>query len=392
MKFLTAPSSSFWVRALVGSALIVFSAGSAMAQYVPLNWTRPAWVTQSSTDATVDRCVFDPEFDISSRLRTNPNYILAYRSGKSGCGIWAPTKHQGTMSHRQGIQRIDRGGENYLLVSNSRPGNTLAGFEVIRMGSRFGATFGLGSGGVTPTRWPNCSDHIVAYRGLTGFNHSGGMDVSGNFLAVPFETKNDSRTAGFSITDLSDPENPVMGSLKTRSRGGSSTKNAGAVAMTRLNNGRYIVIVFGHDSNEYEVFVSATTTFSAAPSAWNSMSNGNTPSDFKSYQGVQFVNACDGMLYVAGTHKSGSKDWVDLFQVTFDSSQPLAYKPEFRKVANRNMTCSSSNTGGQRYCDFQAGAGVYSAADGRLYLYGVEHYDDAYPNSGYGVKVREFTD
>lgn len=28
---------------------------------------------------------------------------------------------------------------------------------------------------------------------------------------------------------------------------------------------------------------------------------------------------------------------------------------------------------------------------GDLYVYGVEHHDDAYPNYGYGVKIREFT-
>ena len=80
-------------------------------------------------------------------------------------------------------------------------------------------------------------------------------------------------------------------------------------------------------------------------------------------------------------------DWADLYQVTLDS---ITYEPTFEPVASRNFKCSTTNTGGDRYCDFNAGAGVYVDSSGRLTLYGVEHYNDAYPDTDYGVKVREF--
>jgi hypothetical protein len=67
----------------------------------------------------------------------------------------------------------------------------------------------------------------------------------------------------------------------------------------------------------------------------------------------------------------------------------LKYKPEFNKVANVNLVCRSAHTGGERYCDFDAGAGTYVNGTGRVLIYGVEHWNDAVPG-GYGVKVREF--
>ena len=121
---------------------------------------------------------------------------------------------------------------------------------------------------------------------------------------------------------------------------------------------------------------------------WTSRASGDSPAGFEAYQNLQLITRCDGALMVLGTHKTLlGDDWADLWRVELD---PDTLAPTFTKVAKRNLTCRSASTGDTRYCDFQAGAGGFIGAGGRLYIYGVEHYDDAFPGDGEGVKVREF--
>ncbi|WP_437598604.1 hypothetical protein WMF28_38250 [Sorangium sp. So ce590] len=353
-----------------------------------ISGTHPGYVVSAPTDEA-NRCALDPVYDIDVALALNPNYVVAYRSGKSACGVPAPTNHDGELIHRQGIQRLHRDGKNYLLVSASTRDGVEAGFEVVEMGSRVGNA-ALGSGGVTPTTAPNCADHVVSH---TGYpypdlrDHAGGLQVLGRYAAVALEDISNDNNAGFLVADLANPASPTRGPLITRQRG--DRKEAGSVAMTRLNDGTYMTMVFGHGASDVEVFVSNGTTMSLTSSFWTSKWRETTPGNFPSYQNIQLVTRCDGRLYALGTHnQSGSDDWADLWQVTLSTDGN--YNPTFTKVANANVFCRSANTGDTRYCNFSAGGGAYVAGNGRMIVYGVEHYDDAYPGNGHGVKVREF--
>jgi hypothetical protein len=346
------------------------------------------WVTSDATDPFANRCAVDPIGDLSSRLSVDPPYVLAYSSGRSGCGVWAPTTGDG-LEHRQGIQRLNLGGKNYFLVSSSVAAGSFAGFEVVELGSRSSTRAALGQN-VIPGGSPPCLDHVVSYMAypFTSRDHAGGLQSMGRYVAVPLENSNDAATAGFRVADLAIPSSPTWGPTTLRTRG--QTANAGAVSLARLGDGTFVALIFGNDSDDVEVFVSSDASipgFAPNTASWISVAQASTPSGFQAYQNVQFVTKCDGTLYVVGTHKnlSGS-DWADLWRVDFSSS----YTPSFTKVANRNMKCSTANTGNVRYCDFQAGAGVYVSDAGRLAVYGVEHYNDAVPGTPYGIKVREF--
>ncbi|TXH77460.1 MAG: hypothetical protein E6Q88_01020 [Lysobacteraceae bacterium] len=343
------------------------------------------WVTTSTTDAYVNRCAVDPVNSIST-LPTNPTYVMAYRSGSDTCSNFAPTTGNG-MVHRQGIQRLTIGGQNYLLVTMSTNNGVRPGFEVIRLGSRTGTT-GLLGGNVIPHQYPSCADAVARYQADdTGRDHAGGFQVSGEYAIVPLERINDSMLAGFRTAQLSAPSTPSWSPMVTRQR--SQTTNAGAAGMTRLSNGLFMAMVFGNNSDDVEVFVSSSTSLpghNGSTSTWVSMASANTPFGGGNYQGLQLITKCDGQLYVAGTHKDINTDWVDLWRVDLNPS----YVPTFVKVANRHMYCSTSNTGNTRYCDFQAGAGTYVNGTGGLHLYGVEHYNDGVSGTTRVVKVREF--
>lgn len=346
-----------------------------------------AWVTTSTTDPYVNRCATDPVASIGS-LGTNPTYVMGYRSGSDSCSVLAPTTGNGLV-HHQGIQRLTRGGYNYLLVTTSVGSSADPGFEVVRLGSKSATTGALGQN-VTPLQLSSCSDAIVNYAsdGSSPRDHAGGLQVSGEYAIVPFEHASDGYTAGFRTAALTDPTNPQWSPLALRTRG--QTTNAGAATLTRLASGQFLAFLFGNDSDDVEVFLSSQTTLpghGGTSSQWVSQASASTPFGSANYQNLQFVTRCDGQLYVAGTHKNTTgEDWVDLWRVDLNAT----YVPTFTKVANRHMYCSTSNTGNTRYCDFDAGAGIYVHGTGGLILYGVEHYNDGYPGTTRAVKVREF--
>lgn len=368
-----------------------------------LSSSEPGYVTTSNAYALANRCAVDPIGDVNSGFTVDPSYIMAYRSGKStACAgsvsapyiVGSPSDY-----HRQSIQRIRRNTQNYLFVTQSVPPPSetswYPGFEVIEVGGAGHGTgfLDLGSAGVTPTSYSLCGDHIVKYQeySSTVRRHAGGMQVNGSYVVVPFEdNQNYSVAASFRTFDVSDPPNSFSGPTVLRQQG--NTAHGGAAALTRTNDSKFLAMVFGQDSSDVEVFVSSGTTMPTSPTDWDSkISTAAFGSSENDYQNVQFITECDvdtsGRLFAVATHKNSSgEDWVDLYKVTLNTT---TYAPTFTKVASRKMTCSSANTG-TRYCDFDAGAGVFVDANGILILYGVEHYNDHYPGDDTAVKVREF--
>ena len=400
-----------------------------------LDYLQPGKSTLSNVNQFSNRCATNPEEDIRSNLISDPEYIMAYRSGEhdqpSTCNgnvecdgaVAAPYYEEQEESpnyHRQSIQRIHRNMTNYLLVShNVKPFGSgedetcwHPGFEVIHMDNdAHGSGFlNLGDGGVTPTEPALCEDHIVTYWGQDDVvrRHAGGMQVSGDYLVVAFEDPAHEDPAAFRIYNLADPPNPSeVVTVERVDEEGDVTQGSSA-ALTRTNDGKFMVMIFGEDADDVEVFVSAGTTMPSTEGDWISKGSFDFPgSDTQDFQNVQFVTRCDdgepepdvsGELFLVATFKTSpvpfDMDFVVLYQVTFPDVQPQTYEPTFTPDAEapRVMTCSSEeNTGGDRYCDFDAGAGVFVDGNGDLMLYGVEHWNDHFDNSDDAVKVREFS-
>lgn len=388
-------------RQLLRLALLLGLAGSAAVQpqgaaaaavepasaYSAASGYLQPQISTGSEDPYVNRCALNPLDDVA-KLRQDPPYVEAYHSGASGNSAWAPTTGRGLV-HRQGIQRRRDGASNYFLVSNSTEDGVRPGLELVALKTGDWHYEALGQT-ATPYTYPAAGDHVLRYLAFPTpyYDHAGGFQVSGGFAIVPYEHSDDAYYAGFLVADLRTPAAPGWIGSAMRQRG--SRTNAGAAAMTRLNDGRFLALVFGDDAEDVEVFLSTRASLpgTAADSSWNSVAAAATPPGFEAYQNLQLVTACDGRLFVAGTHKNGaSEDWLDLWQLRFS----YTLSPSFSKVANRHLKCSSATTASRRYCDFDAGAGVYVSQSGSLLLYGIEHYNDAYPFDGSAVKVREFS-
>jgi hypothetical protein len=257
------------------------------------------------------------------------------------------------------------------------------------MGSRGGTLDALG-GNVAPFQLSPSTDAVLAYLADPSTrNHASGFQITGEFGILPMEAENDSVEAGFRIVRLSDPAKPTWAPLVARSN--SHVTDAGAAGLVRLQTGRFMALVFGHDSSNVDTFLSSLPEmpgFSDTGSQWEAVSSAHTPFGDSAYQGIQVLTDCSGQLYIVGTHRhwSSENDWADLWRMDVSDR----YEPVFTKLANFNAKCRTANTGNSRYCDFAAGAGVYVDGQGQLTLYGVEHYNDGYPGTTRMVKVREF--
>jgi hypothetical protein len=353
--------------------------------------------------------------DINQRINGDPTYNLSYRSGNDSCSVWAPTVKNGHMprrrpgdltikeDHRQGIQRLFVGSGtargNYFLVSCSARG-VGPGFEVVRLGdlttpNEIGQTDQSGTRSL-------CTHRIIAYHQHDNapyrehYNHAGGIQAMGRYVVTPLENEEDQYRAAFRLADLRDPTHPRWGDLIYRQHAapGESNKNAGAAAITRLNHGIYLIMIFGMSNREVEVFVSKSSDFSLSASSWES--TGAWATGLPGGQNAQLVTSCDGRLYLLSSSQSGEGvDRVILFNVAF--SNDGHYRPTFTQVATHHMYCRSANTGYRRFCDFGAGAGPYVDSMGRLIVYSVERWayihlenGHVYGEDGNHVGVREF--
>jgi hypothetical protein len=346
-----------------------------------------AWVTRSTWEPFANRCAADPVGNLRA-LTADPAYVMGYRSGSDEASAWAPTTATG-MEHRQGIQRLNRGGLNYFAVSMSTQPGTAAGLEMSSLGSRGPTLYALG-GNVVPFQLAPSSDSVRAYLSESSpRNHASGLQVAGEYAIQPLEAVNDSVGAGFRIVRLSDPARPVWTASTERVR--SHTTDAGAAGLVRLQSGRFMALVFGNNSDNVEVFVTTLAEmpgFNDSASQWISVSTAGTPFGDSWYQNVQIVPDCSGQLYIVGTHRhwTSENDWADIWRLDVSDS----WLPTFTKLGNFNAKCRTANTGNERYCDFAAGAGIYVDGQGKLILYGIEHYNDGLPGTTRGVKMREF--
>lgn len=257
--------------------------------------------------------------------------------------------------------------------------------------------------------------------------HAGGMQVMGDYLAVPIEKSGEPGTSEIVIVDLSNPRAPTKFNSGIR-----RARKAGAVAMTKLKNGHILLGVWADSDKDMaqnlDFYYSRSTNirdgFEAEPVRWDaknvkaSKKNKQKPT-FNKFQTINFIPQCDGKLYLMGMHNTApggaspvvpGKDYADLYQVFFPTNEELEKlgvaktlksnpvgvrylkQPQYRrmptitKVANKHMTCKDG------HCNFGAGGAPYVTNNGRLLIYGVSHWRVA--NTGsldeQTIKFQEF--
>ena len=295
----------------------------------------------------------------------------------------------GLGNHFQGIQRLRRG--QYIAISGGDPRDNdfrpASHVFIIRMASRPRGSGPWGSN-IIRSQIPRIDDRIVQTIGIDeDLWHAGGLSVCGDILAVPIESSEpeESRIVFYS---LHDPENPK----EFRHTVDRLDGKAGAVALTRLSNGYYLLAVWSDSDQKgkrLDFYLSKSTDFFDGfdPNArtWRKRrvkAEGNLKPNFSDFQTVNFVNQTDGQLYLIGLHNTSKaapttpgRDYADLFSVEFGDSlsraTPQLSIPTITKIAKRQFFCHDQQA------NMDAATGVYIHPEGALSVYAAWHWRSA---------------
>jgi hypothetical protein len=320
--------------------------------------------------------------------------------------------------HYQGIQRLPGQDKPIFFVTQSsedKPGY----LHVISMGSKPSTDERLRSnkfktGKDTEDTAPSSEDKIVHTvffddQGWPDYNHPGGIQLLDNILAVPLEQKvqdnlfdPDLYDSRIILIDVTDPMNPIK--IYEKKVFENSERRTGAIAITRQSNGKLLMLALGGDNNEVFVYESNLSNVNdpnfdfSRKFVWDEgnlevgnfySDDGKTEFDYPTgrdgYQSINFVQQCDGQLFLVGTRNTnlpgmGGEDWAELYHVEWNGHELNLFLR-----ASLHFYCNSDNAG--RVGNFRASAGVYVSPSGELILYTTEHDNDGKEDS---VRMGEF--
>jgi hypothetical protein len=306
----------------------------------------------------------------------------------------------GMENHFQGVQRLRRG--YYLALSGSDKLTPPGEVMIVKLGSR-PASGAFGSN-CSSTVLPPLNDKIVWCRSEidTTLNHPGGMCTTGDILVVPVEGK--IGTQGISrvlFYDVSDPESPVLLNTLIDRTQGPQMMMAGMVAMTKLDDGRFLLAVA--NCNYVHFYHSRTTNIA------DGFDTDNVPlwhlsmlqavdgvTKFFCGSSINFIRQDDGRLFLISFN---NHTWEYSAIFPYDDERNMAYLytvdfpggdysqiPAITVVAEKEMNCSDAATPEESFtptwhfpspCDFSAAAGAYVSPEGRLAIYSVPFYMEA---------------
>ena len=307
----------------------------------------------------VNRCV--PDVSRGLTALESPGDLLGFRL----------QRRQGfnrLSSHWQGVLRLSAGGGDWLALTRS---GAPVGFVLVRMGSRQVDGLAWRSNRPGPA-WaprglpPPAEDtEVQTLPPPSGFEHGGGLGAVGRILAVPYEGGHGSVIA---LYDMSDPSHPRL--LHAFDRFGvarpSSPEAASAVGITKLADGRYLMVVGAFSSKVLDFYLSEGTTLLADQIAfrWIQTLRGAVAGGF---QNLSLITQCDGAIFLVGTHNTSlpppalGRDFVRWYRLSSGAGGGVA----IQAAGSRHMDCSR--------CNFAAAAGLYVDPAGRLILYATEH-------------------
>jgi hypothetical protein len=278
--------------------------------------------------------------------------------------------------HWQGVQRAAGANAQYLFVSRS--GASVAAV-VVRMSSRNTAGDRFGSN-LPEEGPPPEEDRVVAeLPGEAGLTHAGGLKIIGNILALPIDGHSGSRVVFYDITS---PENPRRLGMFDHSDAlpPSDPHQASNVGITRLRDGRYLMVIGVHSSKVLDFYVSSGTSLRDSLLHFVRLTS-ETSGVVRGFQSLSLVTQCDGAIYLVGTHNTAvpppsmGKDYVRWYRLV----SPGPGRVGFESAGSRHLHCHR--------CNFGAGGGLFIDSRRGILVYGLEHVNSG---PGHTVVVEEF--
>lgn len=256
-------------------------------------------------------------------------------------------------SHFQGIQPLNKQG--YYAVSGS--------------GKDAGHLFILEKEG---TDWGSVVAvvNVSTDSKFTTAHHAGGLQVWGDYLVVALEIE-EGKNSKVVFYDVSDPTNPKY--LYSIDR---VSIEAGAVGITKMSNGKFLLAVGRNNSNIIDFYTSKKDTLSGNlpfndedKVTWKENdleSIKGMDTEFGNYQNLNLLTDSSGEIYLVGMHRNSatSKDWADLFKIDVENS-----KVTVTKLQKKHMYCTG--LGSMAWEGMDAGAGIAINGNNGLNVYAV---------------------
>ncbi|WP_164016651.1 hypothetical protein [Pyxidicoccus trucidator] len=310
--------------------------------------------------------------------------VLGFNPGPFNFNVAYPGSN-----HWEGIQRLPLDYGRYFVLSkrDGNPGGNVG--HLVHMATRNGEGLRFRSNRLATTiaqpedtAPPGDDRAVTALPVLEGYTHGGGMQAVGNIVALPME---EGPWAGrIALYDYNSTLSPSPFAFIY-----GNTANAGTASLTKLSNGRYLLLLGQYDAKSLEVFFSTESNLRSGTNQWSRTDQWYdwelASGEWGPFQNLNLVTDCnDSQLYMVGTRLGGlrwgavSDDYAHLYRVNVDGHMRLEH------VASKHLYCSND---GSRQCNLDAAGGIFVGPDRNLVLYATEHADDGPAGS---VKLVEF--
>ncbi|MCA9469918.1 MAG: hypothetical protein KC643_31350 [Nitrospira sp.] len=232
------------------------------------------------------------------------------------------------------------------------------------------------------------------------YHHPGGLQVIGNYAAIGLGHGEPERVVFYDMGRPLSPRKLPYEILVPR---------ADAIAITKLEDGKYLMMVRGGDEDPLFFFRSKHANledpqFEKIKDPWtpSQLLGAKGKGHWRNYQNINFVRTCKGDIYLLGFHRRGERfllqedpldgeDWVDPFKVghlqtglptlevvgeimTYDIHATDEYGVETQEIVETRVVRQGYPIYCRNLCNYAAGGGAYVTEGGELFLYGVEHY------------------
>jgi hypothetical protein len=267
----------------------------------------------------------------------------------------------GLRRHWQGIQRLSSDSTTVLYVSRSGGDRSVL---VVGLDSVGDAGPLVSDSGESAGNLHRMTIGTLPYD--SGFGHAGGLALLGHVLAVPMDGSRGGRVVFY---DVSDPSRPTrIGALDPeRTRGRGLPRSASAVGLTRLTDGRYLLVVGVRSSKALDFYLSRDTLLGPDNDHFRRVGV-IMGLDVGGFQHLALLTQCDGAIFLVGTHNtavpppSRGRDHLHWYRLQRDRHGDLA----LRKQGEHWIVCAA--------CNFGAAAGLYLTPAGTPVLYATEFW------------------
>ena len=235
--------------------------------------------------------------------------------------------------HLQGVQVIEKNGNEKLLIS----------------GSSFSKAYVLQVDLVTRK-----SDKLIPLM-KEPYRHAGGIQVSEPYMVVGIEDNFNKTSSKICLYNYRDANlDKAQSNLTIEREGKAKQQTAGAAGLLALDN-HYLMVVGNWDSRNWDFY-----SIAAEKGEQKILERFAAPDDWASYQAINLIMD-EEAIYAIGFYKKEFVNYADLILV----SRLEIFEPIMEKILTKTFNCRNE-------VDFSTAAGLQVDRNGILHIWGTQ--------------------